>query len=216
MKVLVLTALDGSKWNVPVAVVEKSFYAHYGEDEGYPGDDEITDWAQNNMNWADVKSHATKVKGADPLNMDDSWANGDMEVIDLAPPRPAAGFPAMLAASPTFTPSIVFNGPENKALVTVKPTGEVEIAEGVTLTEAARTFWAGVEKIGVNRARQHNPDYVAGKLSATELIGAYNTMDGAAIIAKVEVGSHGDAILEAFARKAIRLAVEKVAAEVSL
>ncbi|KVN83458.1 hypothetical protein [Burkholderia ubonensis] len=97
-KVLKLAALDGSKWHIPVDVVVASYRAYYTQETGYPGDDEVADWAQNNMNWADVKAQARQVSVADPANMEDSWANGDMEVIEVDAPVPATQ-PA--AAAPT-------------------------------------------------------------------------------------------------------------------
>jgi hypothetical protein len=83
-KVLVLTALDGSKWHLPAAIVLADIRANYPNDPGH--DSDLLDWAKNNMNWSDVKAQAVKVKEADALDMDDSWANGQMEVIEAEQP----------------------------------------------------------------------------------------------------------------------------------
>ncbi|WP_109479170.1 hypothetical protein [Paraburkholderia sp. C35] len=94
-KVIALTALDGSKWHIPAKVVEDSYNGYY-KGRRVADDDDLADWAQNNMNWSDVKAHALQVQGADENNMEDSWANGEMEVIDAPPPEPTP--PAVPAA----------------------------------------------------------------------------------------------------------------------
>jgi hypothetical protein len=87
-KVIALTALDGSKWHIPAKVVEGSYNAYY-KGKRVADDDDLIDWAQNNMNWSDVKAHAVQVQEADENNMEDSWVNGEMEAIDAPPPEPS-------------------------------------------------------------------------------------------------------------------------------
>lgn len=45
---------------------------------------ELTDWAVNNMTWADVESDAVLVpsKGLLPQDYQDGWANGGKEIIE--------------------------------------------------------------------------------------------------------------------------------------
>ncbi len=44
-------------------------------------DDELTDWARNNMNWEDVVIHATLVEEAAPVDFQEGWVNGESEII---------------------------------------------------------------------------------------------------------------------------------------
>lgn len=103
MKVLQLTALDGSKWNIPVDVIARDHAAYYAPID-FDGDVErslrdgtlplfaedefeVREWASNNMNWSDVKAHAVLVSGPEPVNMEDSWMEGEKRVVD-APDAP--------------------------------------------------------------------------------------------------------------------------------
>ena len=88
---------DGSKWGVPVLTIARN-HAFYHKDE-YGGminkalqeltiplfeedEDAISDWAANDMNWADVQSVAFLVKGPNPVDFEDGWANGDKSFAD--------------------------------------------------------------------------------------------------------------------------------------
>lgn len=53
---------------------------------------------------------------------------------------------------------------------------------------------------------------MAEQFTRTDLVGIYNGMkhDAAAILANVEPGDHGDAILEAFGRRVIEAAVLRI------
>ena len=104
MKVLQITMPDNSVWEVPAVLVAESRAKYYAakdtgstEGEAYErslaeeleytlrDEDEITDWAANNMNWSDVEAHAKIVTAAPELNDDDKqegWCNGDKRVID--------------------------------------------------------------------------------------------------------------------------------------
>ena len=92
MKYLRTTMPDGSKWDVPAEVIAKNRADYYEDKE--PGlydseyeftmenDDELADWAANNMNWEDVESDAVKYCGGD--NVDDfqeGWVNGEKKVV---------------------------------------------------------------------------------------------------------------------------------------
>jgi hypothetical protein len=83
--------------------------------------------------------------------------------------------------------------------------GTVELNEGVTLDEASKAFWAGVERLGVLPA----PARAAHALSRAEMIAVYDAMKSEDILANVEPGDHGNAILEAYGRRVIAAAIEK-------
>ena len=44
-------------------------------------EDELIDWAQNNMNWDEVKQQAVKVSDGE-IDWQDGWVNGEKEVIE--------------------------------------------------------------------------------------------------------------------------------------
>jgi len=79
MRYLELEALDGSTWAIPILAVAMSYQAHYGEEAD---DDALVDWARNDMNWADVKDHAVMTGKPDSLDMEDSWANGKLRIVE--------------------------------------------------------------------------------------------------------------------------------------
>lgn len=93
---LVTTMPDGSEWAVPVEVIARNRAREYADEFGgdierslsedtvpmFSDDDyEITDWAQNNMNWSDVERFAVCVKEA-AKDFQEGWVNGDKEVVD--------------------------------------------------------------------------------------------------------------------------------------
>lgn len=100
MKVIRITMPDGSKYDVPVEIIARNRAKHYADKEFdgdierslaedtmplFQSDDyEIHDWAANNMNWSDVKDHATLASL--PEDGDESrqegWVNGEYEVIE--------------------------------------------------------------------------------------------------------------------------------------
>lgn len=101
---------DGSKWDVPARVIAENRAYHYAdrdarEDSGatsgpaygvifakvfaeevehaLSSDYEITDWAANNMNWADVKDRATlAVAPPSDTDYEGGWANGEKEIVE--------------------------------------------------------------------------------------------------------------------------------------
>lgn len=100
-RVLALTAFDGSVYHVPLAVIAASWREHYKDETEKPDDDELIAWAENNMNWSDVSAQARQVKKPDPLDMDDAWVDGKMQIVDAptpAVPDPVAD-PAVQAAT---------------------------------------------------------------------------------------------------------------------
>lgn len=94
-KKYVTTMPDGSKWAVPVSIIaadRAKYYAHeFGgdidkslkEDTGplFDADEfEIEDWAQNNMDWDDVKTSAVRVEDS-ACDYQDGWTNGEHEIL---------------------------------------------------------------------------------------------------------------------------------------
>jgi hypothetical protein len=94
-KKYVTTMPDGSKWAVPVSIIagdRAKAYAHefggsveksLSEDTGplFDADAfEIEDWAQNNMNWDDVKAYAVRIENT-KCDYQEGWVNGAHEVL---------------------------------------------------------------------------------------------------------------------------------------
>ena len=83
-----ITMFDGSEWAVPVGVIaaHRTLTMGTGEigeastTELFEDDEQIADWAQNNMGWDEVKAHAKQVKEPQPPNYEDGWVNGAWEV----------------------------------------------------------------------------------------------------------------------------------------
>jgi hypothetical protein len=182
MKALQLEALDGSKWLIPLSAIVDNYarflqtLADFAHDpweavrehagkrfEG--GSPTAADWARGDMNWSDVKAHAVRVTEPDPLDMDDSWTNGKMRVIEQDMP-----------AQPADT------------------------VVGVPLTQDQVDGLA----LAVKAARA---------LSAADMIALYHGMKDEAptILAGVQPGDHGDAILAAYGQRVIKAAIEKAA-----
>jgi hypothetical protein len=93
MRVIELVTTHGSIWRIPAKIVchdRAMYYRNRSDDYDVyqsefdfcvENDDEIIDWAKNNMNWYDVKKDARLVWAAEE-NMDHEWIEGDMEVIE--------------------------------------------------------------------------------------------------------------------------------------
>ncbi len=98
MKYLRVKMSDGSKYDIPVSIIAANRADNYRND--FDGDIdkslkentmplfdssdyEIEDWAENNMNWSDVKEYATQVVGdeGDDVDFQDGWVNGEKEII---------------------------------------------------------------------------------------------------------------------------------------
>lgn len=96
---LEVTMPDGSTWAIPVAVIAQSRARYYAARE-HAGDmtaalaatlaefdadeDEVEDWAANNMNWSDVASCAVRLKGP-TVDYAEGWVNGPKRVAPLSP-----------------------------------------------------------------------------------------------------------------------------------
>lgn len=86
MKVLRVTMPDGSRWDVPVSVVQENWWAYYKDKDFHEDefdDAECIDWAQNNMNWSDVEGHADMSEIPAVVDYQDGWINGDREIVDI-------------------------------------------------------------------------------------------------------------------------------------
>lgn len=95
---LIVEMPDRSLWAVPVMVIANDRAENYKSEFGNHlerslaedtiplfTDDEyaITDWAANNMNWSDVKEHATRMPSP-PVEIDweEGWMNGPKRLAD--------------------------------------------------------------------------------------------------------------------------------------
>ena len=73
---------DNSRWAVPMNVIEDSIKKEFevcDEDIDSYDDFDFIDWAQNNMNWEDVKQFAERVLSP-TCDYQDGWCNGDKKI----------------------------------------------------------------------------------------------------------------------------------------
>lgn len=101
VKYLRVTMPDGSKWDVPAQMIAHDRAKSYADtDAGRPdgeefdrlyteelaftlsSDEEIEDWAANNMNWEDVAPLAVMTAPSVDVDYQEGWVNGDKEVIE--------------------------------------------------------------------------------------------------------------------------------------
>lgn len=89
MKYLRVTMPDGSRWDVPAEVIAKNKAERCGAGQDMVRDtlrdeNELRDWAANNMNWTDVQSVAKKAEIIPMPQADyqDGWINGHKEILD--------------------------------------------------------------------------------------------------------------------------------------
>lgn len=88
---------DGSMWDVPISVIAKNRAEYYATKEppyeetykielkyALENEEEIIDWAQNNMDWDDVKNFARlfKISVLTPEDFDEGWANGEHDIVE--------------------------------------------------------------------------------------------------------------------------------------
>lgn len=100
-KYLRVTMSDGSQWDVPAQLIAEDRARYYAALDVKRGDatdfdkafaeevadalnddDELLDWAPNNMNWSDVSDQAVLVGDRPDTNFQEDWCNGEKEVID--------------------------------------------------------------------------------------------------------------------------------------
>ena len=101
MKVIRTTMPDGSDWDVPASLVANHRAEYYAQKEtgqnhgakyveefnreyDYAMSDpcELFDWCRNNINWSDIKVHATKASESE-CDYEDGWSNGDKEIVEI-------------------------------------------------------------------------------------------------------------------------------------
>lgn len=85
---------DGSTWHVPVHLIADDRAHYYAEKEDgektyheeyqftLENDDELIDWATNNMDWADVEKFASLVSRP-KVDYQEGWINGEHEVVEV-------------------------------------------------------------------------------------------------------------------------------------
>jgi hypothetical protein len=102
-KYLIVTMSDNSQWKIPaqyIAELRAKYYAikDFEKDQSIPyftifqeeveyalkNEDEIIDWASNNMNWSDVKDIAWELPSKKKeLDFEDEWPNANKEIVEL-------------------------------------------------------------------------------------------------------------------------------------
>ena len=94
MKVLKTTMPDGSVWAVPLRVIAEAYIATYDDlsardrmdfraGEAADIQAELLNYAAGNMNWSDVRTKATRVEPAPPVDFQEGWVNGRKEIADM-------------------------------------------------------------------------------------------------------------------------------------
>lgn len=102
-KYLIVTMPDNSQWKIPAKFIAEQRAEYYAtrdcekdkslnystvftEEVKYAlkNEYEIVDWAENNMNWCDVKDMATELPSKKKeLDFEDEWSNVNKEVVEL-------------------------------------------------------------------------------------------------------------------------------------
>jgi hypothetical protein len=98
-KVIRVTMPDGARYDVPVGFVAAHIAAEFAAEKGPKGtpeydsefelieaetlqdNDQLLDWAANNMNWSDVADIAIQVESPPEIDYQDGWVNGEKEVV---------------------------------------------------------------------------------------------------------------------------------------
>lgn len=101
-KFIIITFSNGEKYKIPaefIAVARAKYYADLDSrrdinikyDEIYQqeleyslnNNDEILDWADNNMNWEDVKDVTTFIEQIkEEINYEKEWTNSEKEIVE--------------------------------------------------------------------------------------------------------------------------------------
>ena len=81
-KLLKVKFTNGETWGIPVSAIIDDMRNYYKEEFDAPSVDreDIEDWAQNNMNWVDVKDFAIKL--AHKVDYQDLWIEADFLGVD--------------------------------------------------------------------------------------------------------------------------------------
>lgn len=128
MKVLRVKMSDDTEWDIPAKFIAEARTKYYSVGRGKtykdgklvwqessfkPGskeweeefkqsmqDDELIDWAGNNMNWSDVKDVAVRVPKKDsPNRYEDGWTNAEMRIVSVKEPAQSDKLVAALKQS---------------------------------------------------------------------------------------------------------------------
>lgn len=92
----IITMVDGSKWSVPVRIIAENraefFSSEFQGDIQKSLDEDtwpifteetaIEDWLFNNMDWKDVKDHATKIQEPHGIDYEARWLDAEGELED--------------------------------------------------------------------------------------------------------------------------------------
>lgn len=90
-----VTFPNGEVFMIPAEVVAKNRTEYYAEKDGFKSESsewleefeqsmdtyELLDWMQNNMDWVDVKEHATKNESNEP-DYDKMWFESSVSVLE--------------------------------------------------------------------------------------------------------------------------------------
>jgi hypothetical protein len=102
-KFLIVTMSDNSQWKIPAQFIADRRAKYYSESDckkdptlllavvynqefeyALKNEEEIIDWASNNMNWSDVKDIATELPSKKKeLDFEDEWPNANKEIVEL-------------------------------------------------------------------------------------------------------------------------------------
>jgi hypothetical protein len=234
MKLIELTALDGSKWTFPAQLVVDSYRKHYVSE---PSDADLKEWIQNDMDWTEIAPRAVMTGDADAIDMADSLANGKLRVFDgTMPDRPdvpppgcdgcgascVAGDAIACTRGPCPMERVAMEDGAVISMAMAVPPDADEIAALALRLSAARAKPAAVDPslvLGHVALLPEQADGMALALKATkalskpDMLAIYYAMreDAATILAGIEPGDHSDAILAAFGERVIRAAIHKAA-----
>ena len=93
-KHLKVTMPDGSTWHVPADLIADNRAQYYAAKEDgektyheeyqftLEDNEELIDWATNNMNWSEVKEFAFLV-ARPKVDYQEGWMNGEHEVVEV-------------------------------------------------------------------------------------------------------------------------------------
>lgn len=94
-KVIQIKFENGEIYQIPAHIIadhRSKYYAKTDKDTTYKeeydyvmeDEEELIDWAQNNMNWVDVKEHAKQIKNEEDFDYQSGWVNPEeIEVLDI-------------------------------------------------------------------------------------------------------------------------------------
>lgn len=81
---------DRSEWDIPIEIIAEDIAKHYSDnedeyqtefDDAMKDSSMLIEWADNNLNWSDVESHA-KIHKHGFVDYQEEWANVEKYVIN--------------------------------------------------------------------------------------------------------------------------------------